>query len=315
MFSVIIPLYNKELYIQKAIQSVLNQTVSDFEIIVVDNNSTDLSFEKAKSISDPRLKFVSEKTKGVSSARNKGIQEAKFEYICFLDADDFYPFNKLERCLDILERYPNVDMVFHDIVYVDKYGNLLEKSYLERCRLKSRAGNSLATLEANVYTCDCNFYFLISTSRNATILPSSAFIRSSVFGQVGYFSTELKVSEDLDLWLRLLSARVKFYFLDEILSYYRRHGSNLTTTTPPIEKDRIRVHEMNYDRAKTIFSLQQRLVYRKYIAILYANGGFGLSMTKDSQGALQAYLGSLAWSINWVAIKGFIKAIITRLLS
>ena len=90
MISVVIPLYNKEKYIKRAIESVLNQTFQKFEIIVVNDGSTDKSAEIVQNIKDPRIRLINQKNAGVSAARNRGIQEAKYEYIAFLDADDFW---------------------------------------------------------------------------------------------------------------------------------------------------------------------------------------------------------------------------------
>ena len=89
MFSVVIPLYNKELSIINTIQSVLDQTFQNFEIVVVNDGSTDRSVEMVEQFNDPRIRIINKSNGGVSSARNRGIQEAKYELVAFLDADDF----------------------------------------------------------------------------------------------------------------------------------------------------------------------------------------------------------------------------------
>jgi len=90
MFSVVIPLYNKERSVKNTIESVLNQTFQDFEVIVVNDGSTDNSLEVVKSFNDERIRIINQKNSGVSSARNRGIKEAKYEWIAFLDADDLW---------------------------------------------------------------------------------------------------------------------------------------------------------------------------------------------------------------------------------
>ena len=185
MFSVIIPLYNKELYIQKAIQSVLNQTVSDFEIIVVDNNSTDLSFEKAKSISDPRIKFVSEKTKGVSSARNKGIQEAKFEYICFLDADDYWLENHLSHLKNLIQTYPNAGLYANSYLIVESNGSQRERIFSQ-------------SLEGEIIV--LKNYFKEISFGDSPIHIDAACVPKSVLLEMGYFKPEIHYGEDSLLW-------------------------------------------------------------------------------------------------------------------
>ncbi len=88
LISVVIPLYNKEPYIKRAIDSILAQKIQDYEIIVIDDGSTDKSAEVVKSFPDPRIRLIQQENAGVSAARNRGIEEAKAELIAFLDADD-----------------------------------------------------------------------------------------------------------------------------------------------------------------------------------------------------------------------------------
>ena len=100
MFSVVIPLYNKQDCIRNTVQSVLNQTFPDFEINIVDDGSTDRSLESARQFDDPRIRVFSKPNGGVSSARNYGIRQSRKKYIAFLDADDlWYPDYLSERIL------------------------------------------------------------------------------------------------------------------------------------------------------------------------------------------------------------------------
>ena len=105
MLSVVIPLYNKVATIERAIRSVLNQTVQDFELIVVNNGSTDGSEKVVESITDPRITLISQKNQGVSMARNRGIDAAKNDWVAFLDADDEWKPTFLETVLRLKEAY------------------------------------------------------------------------------------------------------------------------------------------------------------------------------------------------------------------
>jgi glycosyltransferase involved in cell wall biosynthesis len=106
-FSIVIPLYNKARYIERAINSILRQTVQDFEILVVDDVSTDNSIEVVRSITDSRIRLIQQETnRGVSAARNRGIAEAKFEWVAFLDADDEWKSEYLQTIQNLQDKYP-----------------------------------------------------------------------------------------------------------------------------------------------------------------------------------------------------------------
>lgn len=106
MFSVVIPLYNKETHVKNTITSVLQQTFEDFEVLVVDDGSTDNSVSVVNSLEDSRIRVVSQTNSGVSSARNRGIVESKHEFIAFLDADDVWEKNYLEKMRELIKANP-----------------------------------------------------------------------------------------------------------------------------------------------------------------------------------------------------------------
>ena len=106
MFSIILPLYNKESSIESTILSVLNQTLIDFELIVVDDGSKDQSIHLVRNIKDKRLSIYCKENGGVSSARNLGISKAKFEYICFIDGDDIWESTYLQKMSELISLYP-----------------------------------------------------------------------------------------------------------------------------------------------------------------------------------------------------------------
>lgn len=117
-FSVVIPLYNKASYICCAVQSVLDQTLTDFEVVVVDDGSSDGSAQLVKAMADPRIRVVHQKNAGVSVARNRGIAVARGEWIAFLDADDWHHPSHLARLLDASKTYPEADAVAADFLMI-----------------------------------------------------------------------------------------------------------------------------------------------------------------------------------------------------
>ena len=107
MFTVVIPLYNKELSIRNTIQTVLNQTYQDFEIVVINDGSTDKGVKIVESIKDNRIRLIQQENQGVSAARNRGIKEANYDWIAFLDADDLWEVNHLEEINKMMALFPN----------------------------------------------------------------------------------------------------------------------------------------------------------------------------------------------------------------
>src|ERR1041385_1644883 len=105
MFSVVIPLYNKSTHVVKTINSVLNQTFEIFELIVINDGSTDDGPDKVKGFSDKRIRLINQTNAGVSQARNKGVDLASYEYIAFLDADDWWDIHFLEEMKGLIEKY------------------------------------------------------------------------------------------------------------------------------------------------------------------------------------------------------------------
>lgn len=128
LFTVVIPLYNKEDYIVKSVQSVLEQTYRNFELLIVDDGSTDTSLTRLKNISDPRFRILQKANGGVSSARNFGIRQGKGHYVAFLDADDEYEADFLKEIALLLARFPEVSAAA--TAYFIKHGTQKTKSFM-----------------------------------------------------------------------------------------------------------------------------------------------------------------------------------------
>lgn len=204
MFSVVIPLYNKELSIQKTIQSVLEQTYQEFEIIVIDDGSTDNSAKQVREILDSRIKLVQQKNQGVSAARNRGIKESKFEWIALLDGDDLWEPNHLEEINKMMQKFPSQK------VYVTsfKYSNN-QKMY------KHKRHSSIFKIEN---------YFR-EAIKESLVWTSIVVIHKSCFDVIGDFNIKLSRGEDLDLWERL-AKEFDIIKSDTITAVYRIEAEN-----------------------------------------------------------------------------------------
>ncbi len=192
MFSVIMPAYNSEKFIMKSIKSVLAQTYTDFELIVIDDGSTDGTKAQIEQFDDDRIRYIYQENAGVSAARNKGILESKGQYVCFLDSDDEWKPNHLELLCTLVEKYN------HCGLYVTGYdirlcnGEVIHKSQ-----------QILHSISEEDFESD-NGYDLINRC-GYFLNTNTVCCRSDVFDKVGLFAVGVKNSEDDDMWYRIFA--------------------------------------------------------------------------------------------------------------
>lgn len=203
LVSVVIPTYNHGRYLGRALKSVLDQTYTNWEAIVIDNHSTDNTDEVMASFSDSRISYLKINNNGlIAASRNTGIQAAKGEWIAFLDSDDTWYPEKLKWCINCLEN--GADLVAHGLKIIG------ESSGFIYCGPKHRA----------------TFNSLLEKGTCITI--SATVIRKSVLDGVGNFSENaaINTSEDYHLWIKLARENVSMRFTNEILGEYRVHAAN-----------------------------------------------------------------------------------------
>ena len=205
-FSVIIPLYNKSNTITNTINSVLAQTFFGFELIVVDDGSTDDSAEKVLTIKDDRIRLIQKKNGGVSSARNLGIKEAKGKYICFLDADDYWEKDFLSTVKALFESFPEAK--FASPSYKVKYE---KKEIVPKWR----------SVDLNE-DCLVKDFLEMATAPFWVITSSCVAIEKEALLSMDYlFPEKERVFEDFDLWIRL-GVRFKMAHSPKVCSTYNR---------------------------------------------------------------------------------------------
>jgi len=202
VFSVVIPLYNKANYVEKAVRSVLGQTFRNFEVIVVDDGSTDDGFARLQSLRDDRLRFIQQKNAGVSVARNNGVKSAQYDYIAFLDADDWWDAHFLEQMAKLITDYPQAAL------YATNY-------YSVKNGVNRLAVIGVADGFQRGYI---DYFDVYAKTFWAPVNCSYAVIKKTVFvGEKG-FRPSLKMGEDLDLWLRV-ALKHKVGYLNQFLAY------------------------------------------------------------------------------------------------
>ena len=212
--SVIIPTYNRSYFIKDAVESVLNQTYQDFELIVIDDGSTDKTKEVLASYED-KLRYIYQDNQGRSAARNHGIKLARGEYIAFLDSDDIWFPDKLARQVPILESAPP------DIILVHGYKYMVDNNLQPISGWEAKLRCLYAQAEKGEETYE-NYL------RAACIFTSTILLRRIAVIEIGGYDASLQGQEDLDLYLRLLLKGYNFAFIsDPPLIKYRLHGDNI----------------------------------------------------------------------------------------
>lgn len=185
--SVIIPLYNKEKSIRQTVFSVLEQSHSNFELIIIDDGSTDDSLSMVKQIEDNRIRVISKPNEGVSSARNCGIRSAKYDYLAFLDGDDLWSKAHLSTLVEMIGQKDTAD--------VGGFATSFYKSTVSKFE------------EKLVNTCEKPFlvldYFDFMSTPENRFNSSTLLVKKTKIAEVGFFNTDLKYGEDVELWYRL----------------------------------------------------------------------------------------------------------------
>jgi len=245
LVSVIIPTYNSAKYISRAVESVLNQTYQDFEIIIIDDGSTDNTGEIVQSIKDDRITYIKQENAGPAAARNKGLEIAKGEYIAFLDADDMWKANKLETQIKCFSQNDKLCLAFSamDLVNED----------LEIIRVKRH----------RKYTNNELLKQLLTNYPDTVPMPSTVMIKKSYLNEVGYFYPELFTGEDFDLWLRLI-LKGDFEYIDESLTVSYKPESSITSSIDYTITEKC--HEKVLDRFFSQENLDKKILKLKNAA-------------------------------------------------
>ncbi|MBC7883027.1 MAG: glycosyltransferase [Anaerolineae bacterium] len=243
--SVIIPAYNALKYLPETINSVLAQSFVDYEIIVVDDESTDGTAEWLRSRASGYLHFYEQKNQGAAAARNTAIRHARGKYIAFLDADDLWEPTMLEQQVACLEEHPEAGLVYTWMRVIDENG----KPTGNLCRPKDEG------------------FIWEQLVRTNNIYPSATMVRRGCFDTVGLFDPELPNVEDWDMWLRIAN-RYPVVVLREPLMLYRRHPNCNSKKTS--ERVLLRLLDKIFDHApEHLLALKAECFGRNYLYLAW----------------------------------------------
>lgn len=271
MISVVIPLYDKEKQIAKTLQTVLNQTYQDFEIVIVNDGSTDGSVDEVKKFLNPRIRLINQKNGGVSAARNRGIEEAKGEYIAFLDADDVWDVDHLEVLYQLILAYPK------NGAYATAYRNNIEGAthniILKKIPFKEETGVLFN-------------YFEVCSCSHPPVCSSSVCIAKNILCSVGGFPVEVKSGEDLLTWARIAVKTDWVYSIKATATYMMPPGNSFKEKPARpndggdiVCKELLVLLDSNYPRSSELRHFIGR--FYKMKASINLRYGFRLSTVKE----------------------------------
>ncbi len=299
--SVVIPAYNGAKTITETIQSILSQTFTDFELIVINDGSTDDTVDVVRQIDDPRITILSFENGGLPEARNRGIRNSSSEFITFIDADDLWTPDKLEDQVNALRNYPDAGVAYSWTAFIDESSQFLY------------AGEPFPHY-GNVYP-----KLLI---KNFIASGSNIMIRKSVIDQVGEYDATLKSAEDWDYNLRLAAcqpfARVAKY---QVL--YRKTSTSMTAKIDVMETSILTVINRGFQLAPAeLQSLKNQALSNTYrfftkLCLEHASGHEGVKK------AMHNYLKSIRLhppsilnnETQRIGLKLFIKILLPQQLS
>lgn len=207
MFSVVIPLYNKADYLKKSIDSVLAQSFSQYEIIIINDGSTDCSMEVVQQFdfSGIDVHIIDQQNRGVSATRNRGVKEARYKYVAFLDADDWWEPDYLQKMKSLIDNYPDAG-IYGSNYFIVKEG-------------KKRAAT--IGVDMDFTRGEIDYFKVYVRTLYMPLWTSAVVIPRDVFLKEGGFMENLKLGEDLELWIRI-ALKHKVVFLNKPLANYNQ---------------------------------------------------------------------------------------------
>jgi glycosyltransferase involved in cell wall biosynthesis len=205
--SILMPVYNGEQYLSEAIESALAQTYKNFELLVVNDGSTDNSVDVIRPfLKDSRVIYIQQKNAGVAAARNTAIKQATGKYLGFLDQDDIWLNNKLEVQVAALEQDENIALVYSNQDFIDAYSNKIDYDWI---------------------TGGASGYCFGALFKKNWISVLTVLIRKTVIDEIGPFNEQLPGTDDYEIWLRV-TLKYPIRFIDQSLALYRFHDNNVS---------------------------------------------------------------------------------------
>jgi glycosyltransferase involved in cell wall biosynthesis len=306
--SIIVPAYNADAYIEQTLRSILQQDYSDFEVLVINDGSTDNTEVKVKIMAqqDARIKYIAQPNSGgPAKPRNAGIARAKGDYIFIFDADDLMLEGKLAQSIKYLDQFPEADLLFTNFSTIDESGHVLKQNFLDE----------YDTLWDLVGGREVDYCFLAPNKVSPALIKinfigtSGVAIRRKALEEQDRFNESLRNSDDRLFWM-LFSMQHNFIFLNQILHQYRILPGSISNQgfirrgPSKIQALKIVMARVKDKSLKTHLS--------KQIASDYASLAYGFKQKGDFKNQQKNAWYSLQYALNLKAIKLLIVAVFNR---
>lgn len=274
--SVIIPTYNRADILCRAIDSVLSQTYQDFEIIIVDDGSTDKTKEVLDEYmagmdpsSSRKIKYIYKENGGAGSARNAGIDAASGDYIAFLDADDFILKDSLLYRINFLMKNPGVDLVFTDYyIKVNETTVFNEESRAYKADFWNKLKKEIKFSNESGYILKDSFYSNFLYFTPFPICTITVMLKKCILSLIGKFREDISIGEDRDFWMRIVKNHTAGY-INKPLSCYNNFQSSVSKNTVKYCRDRIKVFRELFSDAEIDRRLLKKLIANEYFELGY----------------------------------------------
>jgi glycosyltransferase involved in cell wall biosynthesis len=258
LVSVIIPAYNAAGFINRSIQSAINQTYQHLEIIVVDDGSTDQTREILSAF-EARIRWFTQPNQGPSAARNAGFKASTGDLIAFLDADDFWFPEKIEKQVEVFRKQQSVGLVFCDALYKDERGNRIARAFE---LIEPKEG------------------WIFPELFTENFIPTlTVMIRRSCLQEIGLFDETLLVAQDYDLWLRA-SRITAFAFVREPLAEYLIHPNQVSSKEEEMIQNLLQIKECLINHIPEVHSLSMNVMDKGYFNLYLRYAKFYLHQDK-----------------------------------
>lgn len=265
------PSYNRADYIKRSVNSILDQTYTNFELIIYDDGSSDNTLEILDTLSDERINYFSFSNKGVPEPLNYIYKEAKGEFIIILHDNDLFDETLIERCVNSLKMYKDVGFILPGASNIDPDGETNLVELLEDLPLENKGNQFLREILENKKSFTCRFH-------------GCSMIRRSALEKVGfYYSKKYSWYADIDLWMRLLKEHDFIYLKENLIKFTRREAEH-EINSQPIKTLNL-LHEIHSDNLNRNFNNQQELsLYRHYLSQRYFNEVFRIFVSQIALG-------------------------------